>query len=289
MNEFASLLTRLRERAGYPTARKFYMSVGGRKALPCTYTQYLNIESGRSSPRPKIIEALVMLLRIWEDPETSREFCRAYLEAHFGPGEFVGFLVRSLGRDPAAAGLPGAPLRKAMAANNEARAVPTQGSAMNLIRSSPTHYWAFHVVNSDSGTWTPERVAQALKMPAKPVRRALSELAAQGLVGVEKDGSFSGLFRGKYLLHTPQAAPESIEVPQRMPETQRLWDHMGKKYGKTLFHQGLFMRASESELRSSYPFLAQSVHGLAVYETTDKKPDTSLLVAETRVRRLLPF
>jgi hypothetical protein len=64
---------------------------------------------------------------------------------------------------------------------------------------------------------------------------------------------------------------------------------MSRRHGRDLFNHYLVLRGSESELRSYFPNLAQAVDGAAVYDTTEKGPDTAFLLVEAVVRRMMPF
>ena len=60
--EFAAVLTRLRESAGFPTAFAFHKSRDGRRALGLSFPNYLKIERGVSLPQAKRLEPLLSAL-----------------------------------------------------------------------------------------------------------------------------------------------------------------------------------------------------------------------------------
>lgn len=289
MSEFSQLLRRCREQAGYASAREFFKSCGGRSALGCTYAQYLNIESGRSTPKAKLFNAVVVMLGLWKDPENSRRLCKAYLTALLGGGEPLDFIVRSLGPAPRTPGSAASPLRKAMAQVQAARLKPLTAEQSRLIRRDVPCYWVYRILSSDSGSWTPERLAALLGIGAASARRALEDLVAAGLAVRGADGGCWSPGRDHHMVHERPVVRENHAASPFMPQMRRLWDHMARRHGEILFDHYLVLRASESEIRGYYPYFAQAVGGLGVYDTIDKGPDTAVLLVEATVRRLLPF
>lgn len=289
MTDFAGLLRGCREDGGHKSAREFFKGCGGRPAVGCTYQQYLNIEAGRSAPKLKIFHRLMVLLSVWKDPEKARELAKAYLAAQLGSGEPLDFILRSLGPPPPTPGSPHSPLRKAFQRDAAARVKPLSVEQSRLIRSSPAHYWSFRVLAGDRGSWSPEDLSLTLGLPAGAVRRAVQDLAGAELAASDKDGRFRSPYRDSYAVHQRQPERPNYEEASFLPELRPLWERMEKRHGKTLFHHYIVLRGSESEARQYYPYLAQAVYGLGLYDTIDKGPDTSFLVAEASVRRLRPF
>lgn len=288
MSEFARLLRRHREQAGHATTRGFYKSCGGAATFRCSLKQYLNIEKGRCVPRAKLVGALVSLLRLWEAPEKARAFSRAYLDAVIGEEKLLEFLVRSLSPLPTPSGSASTPLRKALARDQESRTKPLSPGQSRLIRKDSVHYWTFRVLLSDSGSWTASGIARVLGLPVSGILRALTNLELNGLVARDK-ARYSCPHRNLSLKHERPAHGKRYEVAPFMPQLRRHWAGMYRRGGETLFDHYLVLRASESELRNYYPYLAQCVSGGAVYDTVEKGPDTAVIVIEATVKRLMPF
>ncbi|MBI5240740.1 MAG: hypothetical protein HY926_09730 [Elusimicrobia bacterium] len=287
MSAFSEELRRCRELAGHPSAREFFKSAGGRGAVRCTYKQYLNIEAGRSLPKPPVLGALVAQLQVWKQPEQAHRFFRAYLETLLGPGELLELCLQSLGpgaRPPSSAS---SPLRKALSRSLQAKLAPLSPEQSRLIRKDPAHYWTWHVLSGDRADWRPESVAEVLRLPLPQVRRALEDLRRAGLAERGPSGEYGSPYRERHAVHERHSAPARLEVPPYREQVKRLWEAPGR--GQTLLWHYLFLRASESELRHYFPYLAQVVSGSEIYDTTEKGPDTSFLVVEASVRRLMPF
>lgn len=287
MTTFSALLTQYRREAGFGTGRGFYRNTGGRSALGCTYQQYLNIEAGRSVPKPAVFYAAVVQLGIWKDREKAGRLCRAYLEAQFGGGEFLEFLLRSLA--PAAAGgSQSSPLRKALQRDMQSRLAPLGQEQSRLIKKDAVHYWTYHVLAGDSGCWRAEKIAPLFGFKVPEVKKALEALAKAKVAELSKDGYWSP-YRERHVTHEKSAAPSRFEVAPSMERLNKVWSAVEAKHGQTLFHRYLFLRASESQLREYYPYFALSMDGMEIYDTIEKGGDTSFIVLEATVRRMMKF
>lgn len=285
MDDFSSLLRRLRERAGHPSAREFYRTAGGRAAFGCTYKQYLNIEAGRSTPRPRVVSALVSILRLWQDAETSRRFARAYLGSLLGAGDGLDFLLRSL--EAPRKDAPAGPLKRAVARDWESRARPLTPAQSRLVRRDDATYWAFTLLESDSGSLSPEEASELLSIPAKALKVAMEDLRRARLVVQDSDGRYRCPQAGAIFIH--ERPPGQAEVAANLAELRRRWSAMGRRHGKVLFDQYLFLRASEAELKTHFPTLAGAVSDAEIYATIDRGEDTGFVLVESTVRRVMPF
>ena len=96
---FGTLLTRLREEAGYRTPRAFFEAQGGRGGLGCALKAYVDAERGRAVPQPALAGRLAAGLRVGLDEEVGAEYARTYLRALFGGDDFLEFAAWALRRD----------------------------------------------------------------------------------------------------------------------------------------------------------------------------------------------
>ena len=288
MSDFSNLLTQYRRDAGFETGRGFYRKAGGRAALRCTYQQYLNIETGRSVPKSGVLYAVIVMLGIWKDQEKSRKLCGAYLEAQFGGGEFLDFMLRSVGPGSAAAASQTSPLRKAMQSSTRSRLAPLSPEQSRLIKKDAVHYWTYHVLAGDSGYWQADKIAGLFGFKTSAVKKALGGLVKAKVAELGKKGYWSP-YRDKHITHEKQPVPQRFEVAPSMDHLKKVWGAVEGKNGQTLFHRYLFLRASESQLREYYPYFAMSMDGIGIYDTIDKGGDTSFVVVEATVRRMKKF
>ncbi len=87
LKEFAVVVRRCREQAGYESARSFYRALGGRGFFGVSYRAYASLEQGSASPRSELVERLAAAFRFAHHPQVGREFSLAYLRILLGSAE----------------------------------------------------------------------------------------------------------------------------------------------------------------------------------------------------------
>ena len=152
------MLRRLREQAGYASAREFFRTCGGRPFFCCTYEQYSHVESGRSAPGPLLAEKAAVALRVWQFETTAREYFTAYLRAVLRSDKMVEMIANAFAAKP---GGESAPLRQAFRRNFEERRRRLTDVQVAAIRKSDASFWCFNVLGCDDGRWTPENLAES--------------------------------------------------------------------------------------------------------------------------------
>jgi hypothetical protein len=282
---FARAVERLRQKAGYGSARAFFNKCGGAAYFGCGYRQYLNIEKARSAPGPKLMARIATALRLSESPDDAREFALAYLRSTLGPGELLELFVKSLGLAPPAAGTgKQSALIKGMARHFEARTKLLSQDQANLIWSSKELYWTFMILSNDGGAWNAQAIAEKTGLGAIAIAKALVRLEKAGLAAKDAYGNFKYPEPGEVLLY-----PRAAFYPKGMESLKEHWAAMERKRGQRMLDRHLFTRASEAEVKAFFPYLLQSLHAADVTTTTKPGPDTGFFVIETTVRKLLPF
>lgn len=269
------LLTETRKEAGYSSARDFFRGVGGRGALGCTYAQYLNVEAGRSTPKPALLRAAMALLGLRTNDGRFREIVTAYLRALLKDDDFLELVLTP---PSAEAG----PLRRALRRNEQSRQVWLTQEQVAAIESDEVTFWCAKVFNNDSGAWGTLELSRLLRHDVKAVRRALDKLAKAGVI-VETD---NGLYRS--------FAPDKIVTSPRgeleRPENLDLWRRrLEQRQGGIEMYQSLVLRASSRRLREFYPLLAETVIGSDLYHSPERGEDTALYVVEGVVRKMFEF
>lgn len=283
MSDFATTLRKQREAAGYTSARAFYRAWGP-AFFGCTYKAYLNIESGRSVPQPRLAMKIAVGLQVSQDRGRAKGFVTAYLRALIGMEELTGFVVRILaGKAPP----PGQSslFQRAAERSMAGRTIPLSREKAAILLSAPEHYWAFTLLSDDFAHWKPGELAGRLELPEPRIRAALQDLVAARIFARDKEGRYYCPDAGKVFTF-----PRDRFYISRYREAMKgYWNHMSARQGATLLHRHIFTRASEANLRNYFPYLAQSVYGAHIYSTKEKSPDSALFLVEARVRRLLPF
>lgn len=257
---FALVVRKLREQIGFPTARSFYESVGGKAVFGCTYKAYLNVENGVSAPQPRMVEKLVAALRLAHNEERARSFAAAYLRVLLGSDEFVELAIEALGGGAAAQ-----PRRYEPPDDMELSA-----AQIALLHKNPEAFWALTALANDQGSWRPEQLAETLGLPRERLAKALLALKAAKLV-TAKGGAYQCASAGRAL------------VPAGVANNGAL------RQGETIVEHPLLFRASEAELANYFRFMASTLRRAGLYATTEQGPDTHLYVLEASVLKLLPF
>lgn len=279
---FPALLVKLREAAGHGSARSFFQSSGGRAFFGCTYKQYSNVEAGRSQPNALLVERAASALRLSHDPEQSRAYARAYLQSVVGREELVDFLAASL--NPAARS-SGAPLRQALKRHGDERTVPLSEEQSRAIRASAESLWCYAMLSNDRGRHEASTLARLIGASLPTVNKALAELVKTGIIARDPKSLYYCPKAGWFFQHPRE---ELYRSPKALAQRER-WLKMSRERGEVLGHDYILVRASEAGIRSYLPYLAQTVSGADVYSTTEKGPDTSLILIEATTRRVCPF
>lgn len=283
--EFSPVLRKFREQAGYDSARSFFQALGGRGFFGCTYKQYLNVEGGRSVPQPRLVERLAAGLRIAVDEGRSRDFVLAYLRSLMGREQLYNFVVGALSGKNSVPGGAKSPLRQALRRSFSERTFPLTQAQSTLLCKSGENYWCFTVLSDDRGHWSVHELSRLLGYPEPKVKSALGRLVEAEVAAKDREGKYFCPLAGRVFLH-PR---DELHAPSVAKALKAHWDLMAQKRGSHILYQHLFTRASESELRNYFPYLAQSVQGADIYSTDEKGPDTSLFLIEATVRKVLPF
>ncbi|MCX5792543.1 MAG: hypothetical protein NTY45_10100, partial [Elusimicrobia bacterium] len=112
IKSFGRVLSRIRKERGYPTAHKFFKSVGGSKTLGFSFVSYWDLERNKKLPKSWRIKALLAALGIDQDSPLAKELILAYFRTLSGSDE----LARSLAAPAAvSADLPSRELAEAAA------------------------------------------------------------------------------------------------------------------------------------------------------------------------------
>lgn len=261
---FAALVRRYRRQGGYKTARAFYDAQGGRQALGTGYKAYANLERGASVPQPALVEKLVAAFRLALSPERSREFSLAYLRVLLGFEGMLEFATQVLAGGGGAGGSAG----RRGDSGETVELSPAQAKTLE----EPFAHAAACALSQDAGAWSAAELAEALRLDAKGVERALAALRRSGLTSVGADGRHAWAAKGPLPALPDKAQPE--------------WPGEG---GEVILDHPLLVRARESELRAYLPFLTQSLAAAELYRTDQRGADTGLFTIELAVSHLLAF
>lgn len=278
----AELLCGLRQRAGYSSARNFYKAVGGRPVLDCTYTQYLNIEAGRSTPKPALIRRIMAHLELKSDDLRTKTLLAAYLKALLKDDDFIELVLQALSGRSHPSAAEDAPLRQALKRNEALRQVLLTREQMAVVESDDITQLCAQIFCNDSGEWGTLELSGLLGCGAKEICRSLEKLRKAGLIVVTP--------AGRYLSSAPDKVLVSPRSELHVPENLKVWRRrLETRGGCFAMYQSLVLRASAKNLQQYYPYLSQSVAGADLYALPARGEDTGLYVVEGMVRKLFDF
>ena len=281
---FSRLLVRLREEGGYPSARHFYRSWGGRPYFGCTYEQFVNVERGRSAAQPALVEKISAALRVWAYEDKAREFFTAYLGALLASPGLLELVLKSLAPRGPEFGSERSVLRKAVEHDLEGRRFPLSQAQLRVVTKDSLHFWCYQVFALDHGAWQPAALGKLLEAAPGSVRRALEALRKAGLALKNRDGSFESPAKRKVFTF-PRSNPF---LPDQGERLRRFYDERIQASGGLEMHQTLALRGSPADLRQYFSYLAQAVQAAGVYAQGSPADGTALFLVEGRVSRVLP-
>ncbi|MBI3547708.1 MAG: hypothetical protein HY078_01525 [Elusimicrobia bacterium] len=280
----AQTLIKLRAQAGYPSARAFFKDRGGQRHFGCTYRQYVNIERGRSTPGPRLLEKIAVGLRLLEDKENARDFFKAYLLAISKSADLVDLIVAAFTPTPDSMHKAQPEMVSSLVRSFETKTKVLSREASEYIAASPDHFWPFTILENDSGHWEPQALADAAGLQAAKVKRTLERLVEFKLVQRDREG--------KYFIQDPDRVvfrhPSDRIFSATGPLTQ-MWEGMAAQDENPVLRSAFFARAAESEVRQYAPFLLKALWGASVVATTKKAPDTAFFLMQVSIRKVLPF
>src|SRR5438046_525980 len=140
MAVFDAALRELRRRAGFPSARAFFRARA--KGLGCTYKAYLDVEAGRSLPKPGLALALAGALGAGAGPRRGAAFAEAYLRSRLGDGELSALALAALAARPRTD--PGSFFDRAAKRSYAVRPrLPLTRAQSGALDADAANYWCF--------------------------------------------------------------------------------------------------------------------------------------------------
>ncbi len=282
MEKLGEILRRLREKAGYPSSRRFFNDHGGRKFFGSTYRQYMNVENGHSVPSPALLRQIIVALGLAHSQDAGA-FAAGYLRSLGFDEDTLKLFVSTLShapRTPAEA----TSLVRSFARVNQERGLDVSREQFDFLSARFENYWTFTILANDHGAWTPAQLASTIGVSQTLVRRSLAKLLQLGLVRKDASGHYRSPYVGKVI-----RLPNSAVFPTGFKALRQFKDKMARTRGETLWRFHFTSRGSESHVRQYIPYLVQAVKGAEVCSVQQKGPDTVYFEVESIVRRLLPF
>ncbi|OGR51688.1 MAG: hypothetical protein A2049_10320 [Elusimicrobia bacterium GWA2_62_23] len=255
---FGGVLARLRLEQGYPSAHRFFKSVGGSKTLGLAFMSYWDMERGKKLPKSWRLKAILAALGVKPDSPEARELVKAYFRALSGSDELVSLLAAP---DPVRADLTSRELAEAATQQALSRRTVnlTLAQWKTRVRDAATHICQVYLTNTEG--WVPVReLAQATRLKPGEIKKSLAALASAGLIEFSGDKARS-LFTDKVIKVAP-GTPEGAQVAGKL---RQLWDAL-LAGARPIETKALPIRLTKSGLKLYVQHLEKAVELACVYE-----------------------
>lgn len=243
------------------------------------FTNYLNVEQGRSLPKGERVPVIADALGLTLGSDGLRDLLFAYLADHLGTEEPLESL-RAGGQDPA-------PSSWLLAESASRQAVQGRSTHLSLDQyeaiASNSGAYACHVllVNTRGGMSRKELAAET-GVNGASLEVALTTLRKAGLLKAAGDRLISPL-QGKYVVPpAPRLLPELAGSYARMRRHRDQWVDAGSG----LDARYLILRARRGKFQRYLQHLADVVAMSALYGDVEPGPDSEMYLVEGRVTRL---
>lgn len=273
---FGGVLARTRKQQGFPSAHAFYTGRDGRRTLGLTFRNYLNLESGKSLPKPERFLAIVSALGLADHAANARALAEAYL-ASLGLERVTRLLAggksRPRSEDWRLAELAA---RKAL----EQTTVQLTAEQWKL-RADDYDANTCHLLLLNTAGWQPvPAIARRTGIALTPVKRALRKLAAAGLAEISGEKARSALL-GKSVAAPPRT-PAMVGVIAALRKHQERWSERGKLLRNAI----TVVRLSREDLDHLQRHMDQFMDLALLYSSAEPAPDSDIFVLRGQIHRI---
>ncbi|MEW5907475.1 MAG: hypothetical protein AB1734_11970 [Elusimicrobiota bacterium] len=278
---FASTLSRLRKEAGHKTSYRFYHDSGGSPVLKLSYRKYLAMEQGKILPVFARLRGLAAALGHGLRSPGTTELIKAWLRASAGD-EAYGELLEPLLR-PAPSGPGLSPMQKTMERSLAGKKYHIRPAQLAVITESRDNYACFLALSSDTGKWTPQRLAPKLRLTPARAARAMARLAAAKLLKKQKDA------------YTCPLTPMMKEYPPVTPAVKAMMDKFFAYQeqllaaGTPVFHRRGTLRSDAASMGAFVPVMRVSLSSAQAYATEEGTEGSAFYAVEGKVTKLFDF
>lgn len=279
---FSEVLTKLRREAGFPTAYGFYTANGGAPVLKITYRKYLLFEQGRELPAVEKLQRLFFALRLIPKSFAANELVIAWLRSLSGEEAFKSILQPVISEKAQAS--PLSPLHKAVKralTGNKYQLTPAQFDA---ILTDHDTYLCYLALAEDTGLWSAESLARALKLKPAAAARALKTLAGARILKADRKGLYRCPF-ATGLIDFPHLSTVAPDVRAKLAAYHKELLASG---ACSLMH-GCVVRADSAEFRNFFPLMTLNISTAQTYAVHEKTDKSALFFVEGKVIKLRDF
>lgn len=278
---FGDTLAKIRKELGFPSAYKFFKSVGGSKTLGMAFVSYWDIERGKKLPKSWRLKTIMAALSIDMYSQKAKELVGAYFQSLSGSEELLKVLTAG-------------PARPADLTSRELAESAVQRSVNQRNVQLTSEQWRLrnrdrvmlicsnYIINTAGWVTIQELAVVSGFVPAE-IKKALRALAAGGLIEFSGDKARSHL-TGKVI----QFPPRTAENRDIYASSIRLWNDWIKDCD-CVASKRMTMRMSKTDMSIYRQHLTRAVDTATLYENPDAdKQGSAVYFVEAVVYKVLP-
>jgi hypothetical protein len=278
---FSSALARLRKEAGHKTSYRFYHDSGGAPVLKLSYRKYLAMEQGKILPVFARLRELTAALGHAPKSPGATELIKAWLRTAAGD-EAYGELLEPLLR-PATAGPGLSPMQKTMERSLAGKKYHISPAQLAVITENRDNYACFLALSSDTGRWTPQRLAPKLRLTPARAAKAMARLAAAKLLKKQKDAYVCPL--------TPMMKEDPPVTPAVKTMMNKFFAYQEQLLaaGKPVFHRRGMLRSDAASMAAFVPVMRVNLSAAQAYGVEEGTGESAFYAVEGKVIKLFDF
>jgi len=279
---FSAALIKARKEAGFPTAYRFYHDACGASGLKISYRTYLLLEQGKLLPAFKKLHTLLLALHLVTASSPANELVAAWLKSMAGENSYDQLLKPLI--SAAMDGRGFSPLHKAVKKQlAEQRYYITLAQFRATLTDYDTYLCSVALAN-DTGVWSAESIAKALKLKVPAAEKAMETLARAKILKRVKKGQYMCPM-ASMILRYPQLSTVEPELRSRL----RGYHNKLIDSGTNLWRQGITIRADSVDFHNFFPLLGQDIETASSYGITERTSTSAIYAVEAKVIKLLDF
>ncbi len=279
---FSAALCRARKEAGFSTAYRFFYDNGGAQGIGFSYRQYLRMEEGKSLPECNKLNKLFLALRIPLFSTATHELAIAWLKTMTGK-EAYAYVFSALIREQTGESAL-SPIHTVVKSAMEGRKYYINHEQYRAILTNPDTFICFTALSSDTGAWSADQTAKALRLSKEAADAAMKILAAVKILKRMKNGDYKCPLASKDL-ELPHFDATEPELQAKMLKYKN--DLIALGTGE--WGCGGILRADSTVLRNLYPVMMMNIPTAQAYAISRKTDRSALFYIECKVVKLRDF
>jgi len=279
---FSETLCRIRKAEGFLTAYRFFHDNGGTQAMGFTYRQYLRMEQGKNLPECQKLCKLVLALRLVPKSAAANSLSIAWLQTLTGEAAWQ-CLFPFIAAASSENDLP--PMHNAVKSALSGEKHFITPSQFNSILTDKETYLCFLAISSDTGTWSVEQIAEAMRLTPAAAEKALKTLATSRLIKKVKEKAYKCPFAAK-MLEYPQFDMVDQGLRAKLADYEReLVEAAPDKWRRS----GIIRADAPTFFNSYSPLMMLNLSAAQTYNISKRTAHSALFYIEGRIIKLRDF